>query len=149
MRSSRFPLIGLLGLCIAVGSVGSSLLASERFDPVAVTTLPAGATVIVDGKVGGCTPLVVNLSRQLVHSIRVELEGYQPLAAEVRPEVDWTKLSKNVLGGTLFGIVGGVVELSTGEAKCLTPAEIEWTLERVSEVDRVLLPVVASRLSGL
>ena len=149
MRASRFPLIGLIGICLTIGSLGSTLLASERFDPIAVTTLPAGATVIVDGKVEGHTPLVVNLSRQLVHSVRVELEGYLPLATEVRPEVDWAKLSKNALGGTLFGIIGGVVDLSTGEAKCLTPSELKWTLDRVNEVDRAILPVVASRLSGL
>ena len=149
VRSSRFPLLGLIGLCASIGSIGTSLLASERFDPVVVSTLPAGATVVVDGKVGGTTPLVVNLSRQLVHSIRVELAGYLPRAAEVRPEVDWLELSKNALGGTLGGIVGGVVDLSTGQAKRLAPADLQWTLERVGEVEDVLLPAMAIHLSGM
>jgi hypothetical protein len=149
VRSSRFPLLGLVGLCISVGSVGSSLLASERFDPIEVNTLPAGATVIVDGKVGGRTPLVVNLSRQLVHTIRVELEGYVPKAAEVRPEVDWKELSKNAFGGALGGIVGGVIDLTTGEAKRLSPCDLQWTLDRVGEVEDALLPAVAIGLSRM
>ena len=149
MRASRFPLLGLVGLCLSLGSVCSSLFASERLDPIALTSLPAGATVIVDGKVGGRTPIVVNLSRQLVHSIRVELEGFQPLATEVRPEIDWAKLSRNALGGALSGIFGGAVDLATGEAKCLTPSQVQWTLERINEVDLAILPVVAGRLSGL
>ncbi len=150
MRSSRFPLIGLVGLFLTVGSVCSSLLASERFDPIEVTTLPAGATVIVDGeRLQGRTPIILNLSRQLVHSIRVELEGYHPRAAEVRPEVDWSEISNNVLSGPLLGVVGSAVELSTGDASRLTPAQIQWTLEQVSEVESRILPMVASRLSGL
>ena len=149
MRASRFPLIGLVGLCLSIFSVGSALLASERSDPISVTSLPAGATVIVDGKVEGMTPMVVVLSRKLVHTVRIELEGYRPRAAEVRPEVSWAKLAKNAFGGALFGIVGTAVDLTTGESKRLTPAEVQWTLERVGEVDRRILPVVASRLSGL
>ncbi len=149
VRASRFPLVGLIGLCISIGSIGSSLLAAERFDPIAVSTLPAGATVIVDGKVGGTTPLVIVLSRQLVHSIRVELAGYTARATEVRPEVDWAELSKDALGGTLGGIVSGAVDLSTGKAKRLAPCDLEWTLDRVGEVGDVLMPAVASRLSGL
>jgi hypothetical protein len=149
MRSSRFPLLGLIGMCLGIGSVVSSLAAAERFDPITVSTLPAGATVFVDGKVGGTTPLVVTLSRQLVHSIRVELEGYHPQAAEVRPEVDWAALSKNALGGTLFGILGGAFDLASGEAQQLAPAEVQLTLERIGEVDRVLLPAVAGRLRGM
>ncbi|HTF89791.1 MAG TPA: PEGA domain-containing protein [Planctomycetota bacterium] len=148
VRASRFPLIGLVGLCVSVASVGSSLLASERFDPIEVATLPAGATVIVDGKVGGTTPLVVNLSRQLVHTIRVELAGYLPRAAEVRPEVDWKELSKNAFGGTLGGIVGGVIDLSSGKAKKLEPNDLQWTLDRVGEVEDALIPAVAGGLSG-
>lgn len=149
MRRSRFPLIGLVGICLSIGSVTSSLLASERFDPVSVTTLPAGATVIVDGKVGGRTPLVVHLSRELVHSIRVELEGYLPRTAEVRPEIDWTELSRHALGGALIGVATGAVDVATGEAKKLTPAELKWTLERVAEVEEAVLPIVATGLSGL
>jgi len=149
MRSSRIPLLGLVGFCISVGSISSSLLASERFDPIEITTQPVGATVIVDGHVGGTTPIVVNLSRQLVHTIRVELVGYLPKVAEVRPEVDWKELSKNVFGGTLGGIVGGVIDLSTGEAKRLAPCDLRWSLDRVGEVEDALLPAVAIGLSGM
>ncbi|HUR29681.1 MAG TPA: PEGA domain-containing protein [Planctomycetota bacterium] len=149
MRASRFPLIGLIGLCISIGSVGSSLLASERFEPIEVKTMPLGATVFVDGQVGGTTPLVVSLSRQLVHTIRVELAGYTPRAVEVRPEVDWKELSKNAFGGTLGGIIGGVVDLSTGHAQHLSPCDVQWTLDRVGEVEEALLPAVAAGLSGL
>ena len=149
MRSSRFPLFGLLGLLLTIGSIGSSLAAAERFDPIVVSTLPAGATIIVDGKFGGITPMVLSLSRSIAHSICIELEGYHPKVAEVRPEIDWKVLSKNALGGTLFGLLGGAVDLASGEAKQLAPAEIEWTLERVGEMDRILLPAVAGRLGGM
>ena len=153
MSRSRFPLFGLIGLCVTIGSVSSSLLASERFDVVAVSTLPAGARVIVDGEVGGCTPLVLTLSREFVHVITVELEGYHPQTTEIRPEVDWAVLSREVLGGSLGGavggLVGGAVDLATGEAQRLPPAEIEWSLERVQEVGDTLPPLVATGLSGI
>lgn len=149
MRRSRTPLFGLVGLCMTIGSVSSSLLASERFDEVAVTTWPAGARVIVDGKEGGCTPLVLSLSREVVHVVTVELEGYLPKTAEVRPEVDWSILSRDVLGGALGAVVQGAVDLSTGEATRLTPSEIEWTLERLQGVGDTLLPIVASGLSRM
>lgn len=149
MRSSRFPLFGIAGMCLAIGSVGSSLAAAERFDPITVSTLPAGATVIVDGQVGGITPIVLSLSAKLVHSIRVELEGYHPKAAQVKPELDWGELSKSALGGPLWGIAAVGADLVSGEARRLAPAEIQLTLERVNEVDRLLLPAFAGRPGGM
>lgn len=149
MRSSRFPLLGLAGLVFSVVSVGSSLLAAERFDPVSVTTEPAGATVIVDGCYGGITPMVLNLSRKLAHSVRIELEGYHPQVTQVEPAIDWFELSKNALGGPLKGLICGSVDVATDEARRLGPNEIQATLVRIGEVDRLVLPVVAKSLNGL
>ena len=133
---------------MGLASLGSTLLAAETFEPISVETLPAGATVIVDGQVGGITPMVLTLSRRLVHSIRIELDGYHPQAAELRPEVDWSDISRNLLGGPLFGILGGAAELATGEARHLTPSAIEMTLVRMGEVEREFLPAVARSVAG-
>jgi hypothetical protein len=67
---------------------------------IPVTSNPAGARIIVDGKDMGLTPLSVKLAKKRDHLIRLEKEGYAPL--EMRA------LSRGAGGRALF-ILGNVI----------------------------------------
>jgi hypothetical protein len=74
---------------------------------IPVTSNPAGARVIADGKDMGRTPLSLSLSRKKTHLIRVEKEGYVPL--EIRAE---SKVSggggASFFGNLLWGMLGAI-----------------------------------------
>jgi hypothetical protein len=67
---------------------------------VPVTSNPAGARIIVDGKDTGVAPLRLKLARKRDHLIRVELEGYVPLEIRV--------LSQGA-GGNAFFYLGNFI----------------------------------------
>lgn len=81
---------------------------------------PSSATVFIDEVEMGKTPFEIRLSRTNEHSVMIKLDGYQTYE---------TKLTKSFnawyLGNIVFGgIIGLVVDASTGAIYNLTPSEI-------------------------
>jgi len=71
-----------------------------------VTSSPAGATVSVDGRRQGVTPLDIRLSRKKKGQvIRIESPGYHPV--EIRPTRRYTfPILENLVLGMIPGMVG-------------------------------------------
>ena len=62
----------------------SCSLLNEKFtQKVPVTSNPAGARIIVDGKDTGQAPLILTLKKNKSHTIRIEKEGYNPTELRV------------------------------------------------------------------
>lgn len=129
MRRLR-SLLALPLLVLSIASIASAILAGEARSVVTVRSLPTGAAVTVDGELRGRTPLQLELSSGQPHAIRVELGGFEAAEARVRPALRWGLGSSLLLGGLGLGVVQGAVELSTGSAFALEPAELLLRLRR-------------------
>ena len=100
--------------------------------PVALSSTPAGASISVDGKEMGTTPATVRLSRKDSHVVSLALDGYLPYQMTLEK-----KTSGWVWGNIVFGgVVGVVVDASTGAMYRLTPGTVDANMEtRTAVVD--------------
>lgn len=93
---------------------------------IGIASYPLSANVTVDGDSLGITPLIANLSRKGTHSVKIELEGYQPYETTIMQ-----KTSGRVLGNLLFGplgLVGLGIDFKSGSLYKLTPKQIQVRL---------------------
>jgi hypothetical protein len=115
---------------LSTGACATIMQGSEQ--PVSVSSTPAGATISVDGQPMGTTPAVLRLARKETHLVRLELDGYQPFDISLE-----RKTSGWMWGNVVFGgLVGIVVDASTGAMYRLTPESIEAGMQtRTAVVD--------------
>ena len=89
-----------------------------------VTSDPRVASVYVDGKHYGKTPVVIRMARKKDHILLLRLAGYQPYELRLKRKVDgW--IFGNVLTG---GLPGVAIDYLTGSIYRLTPKDIYPTL---------------------
>lgn len=87
---------------------------------ISVSSTPSNARVLVDDMEMGTTPTVLTLSRKHQHTIRIELDGYQPHEVMLSRSVDgW--IAGNIIFG---GFIGLGVDAITGAMYKLSPDEI-------------------------
>ena len=104
---------------------GCATIAHGPNQSVVFTSMPAGATVEVDGKVRGTTPTTVVLPREKkTYDVRVTKDGYMEATAQLIAEVSGWIWGNLAIGG-LFGIV---VDMATGAMNNLTPERLDVTL---------------------
>lgn len=102
-NASRFIRLALVGALI---NSGCATLTRDHAQRIPVTSSPAGATVSVNGKALGTTPLEIRLPRRFKKQvILIESPGYNPV--EIRPRRK--ALAGPLLGDFLLGIIPGVV----------------------------------------
>jgi hypothetical protein len=93
--------------------------------PVAVSSTPAGAAITVDGKAMGTTPATLLLARKESHVVSLLLDGYLPYNMTLEK-----KTSGWVWGNIVFGgVVGVVVDASTGAMYRLTPGNVDANMD--------------------
>jgi hypothetical protein len=85
---------------------GCATLVRGTSQKVPVTSAPAGARVLVDGKDAGLTPLLLKLKRKRPVVIRIEKEGYDPheIRIERKKPSKWDPTV--VFGNTLLAMPG-------------------------------------------
>jgi PEGA domain-containing protein len=118
-----------IGLLLACGLVaGCATIIHGGSQDVGISTSPAGAKVTVDNQSTAITPFVAKLTRKDDHTIRLQLDGYQP--AEVR----LTKsMSGWVWGNIVFGgVVGIAIDAVTGAMYSLRPDQVQSALQHQS-----------------
>jgi hypothetical protein len=69
----------ILTLASALLASNCATITRRAEQRIPVTSAPAGATVIVDGKVAGQAPLVLTLKKNRSHRVRIEQEGFNPM----------------------------------------------------------------------
>lgn len=103
-----------LGLCIFLTSCATIVNGSKQ--TVGITSTPSDATVYVDQKYIGKTPLKACLTRKDNHTVCIECPGYEPYQFALKPE-----MSKWVFGNIAFGgIVGIAIDAISGGLYKLT-----------------------------
>ena len=123
MIPSRWlPVLALAG--ISTGSTACGTIIHGTTQQIAIVSVPTGAAVSVDTTAYGDTPVTVELRRKDQHIIRIMLEGYQPFELATRRSTSgW------VWGNIIFGgLIGLVVDASTGGMYKLSPEQVEATL---------------------
>jgi len=123
-RFAKLSLVTLLvgaSLALACGSIihGSA-------QEVSIASQPSGASVSVDNQTLGNTPVVAKLKRKDKHTIVITMDGYQPFeVATTRSTSGW------VWGNIVFGgLIGLAVDLGTGGAYKVNPAQVNADLAR-------------------
>jgi len=106
--------------------VGCATIMHGTSQEVGVSSSPSGASVLVDGRTFGTTPVVVTLKRNQNHFVRLELPGYMPF------EIVLTRsLSGWVWGNLAFGgVIGLVVDVVSGGIYKLTPDQVAAALRK-------------------
>ncbi len=93
---------------------------------VGISSSPTGASVAVDNRPYGTTPVIAHLTRKDNHIVKIDLSGYQPFEATLT-----RKASGWVWGNIVFGgLIGLAVDAISGGLYNLTPEQITATLSK-------------------
>lgn len=91
---------------------------------IGISSNPSKASVTINGQDKGTTPLIVDLKRKDSHTIRIELDGYEPYETTLT-----RKVSGWVWGNIVFGgLIGLAVDAISGGMYKLTPEQISAEL---------------------
>ena len=111
-----------LGAVLVLAACATIIHGSRQ--QVSISSTPSNARVTVDGQPQGATPAIVLLKRKDLHTVRLELDGYQPVEIALR-----RKVSGWVWGNIIFGgLIGLAVDAGTGGMYKLTPEQLTTTL---------------------
>ena len=125
MKQKATYVLLMLTLASALLAPNCATLTREKTQKIPVTSVPAGATVIVNGVKQGVTPLMITLARKWKGQIiRIESPGFN--AVEIRPE---RKLSRGVLlGNFLLGVMPGLLPATIIGIGTEVRTNVEWIL---------------------
>jgi len=105
MKKKGIGLLVLLTAASVLLSPGCATLTRDSRQTISVTSAPRGATVFVNGRPQGATPLTLWLHRRQGHQvIRIESPGYRPV--EIRPRR--TPSGAAFVGNLLFGLLPAI-----------------------------------------
>ena len=120
MRASPASIAGLL----LVGACASIMHGTSQ--DVGISSTPVGATVTVDNQPAGVTPVVAHLKRGDNHTIKIQMDGYQPFAMTTT-----RKVSGWVWGNIVFGgLIGLAVDAADGGLYDINPDQVVATLPK-------------------
>jgi hypothetical protein len=89
-----------------------------------MSSSPSDASVTINGRDIGRTPVMIDLKRKDSHIVRITLAGYETYETTLT-----RKVSGWVWGNIVFGVlIGLVVDASTGGMYKLTPEQIQAEL---------------------
>jgi serine/threonine protein kinase len=80
----------------AAGRAGSASSAAARTGILVVDTLPKGASVTIDGKPAGVTPVRVPALAIGTHTVRIQLAGHKPVVTTVTIKAGENKLTRSL-----------------------------------------------------
>jgi len=133
-------LTSVLPLFAFISLAGCATIINGSSQSLAVQSNPSGATISVNGVRSAQTPATIAIPRKTAHSLEISLDGFHPFQIQLqRGTSGW------VWGNIVFGgIVGLVVDASTGGMYKLTPEQVSAQLlargtETRLEEDRIYL----------
>ena len=114
----KITTILLVGGLLTLTSCATIISGSKQ--KVSFTSTPAEASVFINEEEIGKTPIETKLARKKEYDVKIVLEGYKPFETKITK-----KFNAWYLGNILFGgIIGFIVDPSTGAMFKLTPAQI-------------------------
>jgi len=116
--------------------VGCATLTNGPTQKVSITSIPSGAVVTANDVSLGATPVVAKLRRKNEHLVRIEMKGYEPYEVRITRKTGKIFYSNALLlvAAVIPGLVGFVVDASSGAMYELKPKELNATLVRSASV---------------
>ena len=111
-------------VCLVITLSGCATIVSGRNQDLPVYSTPSGAIATV-GSMKQATPATFTLDRRRGdYVVKVEMDGYESIEVKLKKGVNgW------VFGNIVFGgIIGLVIDISTGSASKFTPDEVDVNL---------------------
>ena len=124
IRPVRWAVIGVA----AVFAAGCSSIVKGRSQEVTFQSSPEGASVLVDGRIIGKTPITTSLQKKSGQNIVFEKEGYKTLTMVLETRMSGWFWGNIVLGGVLGSTTDGV----TGAVHEYSPSQYMVTLQPAS-----------------
>jgi hypothetical protein len=104
---------------------GCASIVSGTKQPIKFSSQPSGADVVIDGVSRGRTPAEIDVSTKSAHAVRIELAGYKTYETKLE-----RKMNGWIFGNIAFGgVIGVIVDASTGAMYGLTPREVDAHLK--------------------
>ncbi len=98
---------------------------------VRLNSQPAGASVFINEIDKGSTPQTLSLERDKDHILTFKKDGYEDVKVEINQKFDGaTTILGNLVSWALLGIV---VDVATGAAYSLEPADVQANLENMQQ----------------
>ncbi len=105
---------------------GCATIINGNKQKILISSTPASAQVMVDGKAQGQTPVKVDLKRKQTHSVIISHEGYQTQEVQLQ-----RKVSGWVWGNIGFGgLIGLGIDAGTGSMYKLKPETVNIDLKK-------------------
>jgi hypothetical protein len=112
----RFRWLGIA----ALGLAGCATVIHGTSQSVGITSVPSGASVMVDNKPLGVTPVFADLRRKDEHIVSIEMPGYQKTDLVLTRGVSGWVWGNIVIGG----LIGLAVDAISGGLYSLSPAQL-------------------------
>jgi hypothetical protein len=114
----------LVLLAVEMFLSGCATVVNGTTQRVSFASDPPGAAVMVDGIPIGDTPTSIDLKRDSTHLVTVEKNGYVASDRIIEQKTSWWFAGNLLLGG----IIGGIVDYSTGAMYNLSPQDVSPVL---------------------
>ena len=112
---------------LSASIISCGTITKRHQEKVSITSSTKNATVIIDGKEVGQTPVFVDLSHCEDHNIIVEKDGYEEEYIHLKREVDAFVFNSNIF---LFGAIGTSIDDSNCASAKFIDNSIYVTLYR-------------------
>ncbi|MDE2490964.1 MAG: PEGA domain-containing protein [Elusimicrobia bacterium] len=113
----RRSVFTLAAICVAFS--GCASIVSGRTQEVSFNSNPSGATVTIDGRPYGTTPVTTMLHRESGSVVVFSKPGYKPLSLNLETTINgwfWGNIvTGGVTGSTTDGVTGAIHEYSPGQ----------------------------------
>ena len=143
----NFVYFGLI-ICFLASSINCATIVSGRSQNIPIISNPSGAIVTVGAQRQESPATFILDRRQEVYLVKIEKEGYEPVEVTLKKGINgW------VFGNILFGgIIGLIIDISTGSASKFTPNEVEvnlikkqLSLQRMEGKDVLVVKLIESK----
>lgn len=125
------PLIYSCIILVSTSLLGCATIFKGSNADINVNSAPSGATVMINGIDKGETPQSLSLQRSENHVLTFKKEGYKDVKVEVQKKFDGaTTILGNIVSWFLVGIV---VDVATGAAYSLNPADVQANMNKLKE----------------
>lgn len=129
---SNYKTIPIVYLCLVLACIfmsGCATIFKGSEAEIRVNSKPSNAQIFINGIDKGSTPQTLSLDRDENHILTFKKDGYQDVNFEINKKFDGaTTILGNIVSWALVGIV---VDVATGAAYSLEPADMQANLDKM------------------
>src|SRR5262245_58431784 len=128
MKDGRALLLAWIAL-LALSTACATITRGTKQEVSLRSTPPGAIAVIYPSNQRVTTPAEVKLDRERAHTVRMDLEGYEPGWAYLDRQGDQGAMLPYLGNFLLGGIIGMLIDINSGTMFELVPVPVDVTLE--------------------